>query len=111
MTLVAQGSVHLLHAFDVPGAVSGLMPPSADEFADEFADLLDGIEVDGRTVGRTVRNGPARLEIVEMAHMELPDVIVMGTAGRTGVGRALLGSTAHEVLEHLPSDVLLVRSP
>lgn len=111
MTLVPEGVVHLLHVFDVPGAVSAITPPSASGFDADFAQLLDGIDVGRRAVGLTVRNGSAIHEIIETANTELPDLIVMGTEGRSGIGRILMGSTAHEVLEHLPSDVLLVRAP
>lgn len=109
MTLVPEGSVHLLHVFYASGVVSAVAPPSASGFEEDFATLLGGIDVGHRFIGTSVRYGPAMYEIIETAHAELPDVIVMGTEGRIGVGRVLMGSTAHEVLEHLPSDVLLVR--
>jgi nucleotide-binding universal stress UspA family protein len=39
------------------------------------------------------------------------DLVVMGTHGRTGVGRVLLGSVAERVARHSDVPVLLVRSP
>lgn len=39
------------------------------------------------------------------------DLIVLGTHGRRGVGRAFLGSSAEQVLRHSPVPVLLVRAP
>jgi nucleotide-binding universal stress UspA family protein len=39
------------------------------------------------------------------------DVIVLGTHGRRGVGRILMGSTAEKVLRHAACPVLLVRAP
>ena len=39
------------------------------------------------------------------------DLIVLGTHGRRGVGRAVLGSSAEQVLRHSPVPVLLVRAP
>lgn len=111
MALVPQGNVHLLHVFDVPGDASLLPPHSTQGFDEEFQGLLAGVEIGPRIVGTSVRHGFAMSEIVEAAHAELPDVIVMGTKGRRGVGRVLMGSTAHDVLERLPSDVLLVRAP
>ena len=39
------------------------------------------------------------------------DLIVLGTPGRRGVGRAFLGSSAEQVLRHSPVPVLLVRAP
>lgn len=110
LSLIPQGSVSLLHILDIPGA-AGSPAPTADELQAEFAALLDGMAVGQQAIGTSVRHGPTMREIVEAAHADMPDLLVMGTAARRGFGRALIGSTAHEVLEHLPSDVLLVRAP
>lgn len=111
LALIPEGSIQLLHVFDALGAV----PPPAHQggggFAGDFAALLEGLETTGRAMGICVRYGDARTEILAVAHAEAPDLMVMGTQGRRGVNRFLIGSTAHEVLEHLPADVLLVRAP
>lgn len=39
------------------------------------------------------------------------DVIVMGTLGRTGVSKLLMGSVAEKVVRHSKKPVLVVRSP
>lgn len=52
--------------------------------------------------------GPA---IVETAKREGCDLIVMATHGRSGIGRALLGSVADHVIHHSPTPVFLVRPP
>jgi nucleotide-binding universal stress UspA family protein len=39
------------------------------------------------------------------------DVVVLGTHGRHGIGRALIGSDAEQVVRHATVPVLLVRSP
>lgn len=39
------------------------------------------------------------------------DLVVMGALARWGLKRAVLGSTAERVLDHLPCDVLIVRMP
>jgi nucleotide-binding universal stress UspA family protein len=39
------------------------------------------------------------------------DLIVMGTHGRTGVGRLLLGSVAEAVLRRAPCPVLTLKMP
>ena len=47
--------------------------------------------------------------IVDEAKSQSCDLIVMGTHGRRGIGRALLGSDAELVLRQSPVPVLLVR--
>ena len=39
---------------------------------------------------------------------EAPDLIVVGTHGRTGLRRALIGSVAARILETVPSDVMAI---
>lgn len=48
--------------------------------------------------------------ILDVAAELKPDLIVMGTHGRSGLGRALLGSVAEGVAHHAPAPVLLVRA-
>jgi len=51
-------------------------------------------------------------ERIVMAARDWPaDLIVMGTHGRRGVTRAMLGSSAEAVLRTSPVPVLLVRTP
>ena len=49
--------------------------------------------------------------IVREAKKWKADLIVMGTHGRRGVNRLVLGSDAEGVLRHSPVPVLMVRSP
>ncbi|MET0341308.1 MAG: universal stress protein [Polyangiales bacterium] len=58
-----------------------------------------------------VEVGSAADEIVRAAERQHADLIVMGTHGRGGVRRALLGSVAESVLRIAPCPVLVVRPP
>ena len=49
--------------------------------------------------------------VVEQALAWPADLIVIGTHGRRGVGRLLLGSDAEQIVRLAPVPVLLVRSP
>jgi nucleotide-binding universal stress UspA family protein len=53
--------------------------------------------------------GDAASEIVRYAHARGVSTIVMGTRGRTGLTRLILGSVARNVLLHAPCSVLIVR--
>ncbi len=50
-------------------------------------------------------------EIVEAAQRAHTDLIVMGTHGRSGLDRLLLGSVARDVLLHSHASVLVAREP
>jgi universal stress protein A len=47
--------------------------------------------------------------IEEVARSESVNLIAMGTHGRSGLQRLLLGSTAERVVQHAPCPVLVVR--
>ena len=59
---------------------------------------------------RLLEGDPATA-IVEAAEETGADLVVMGTSGRTGLTRLLMGSVAEEVLRHAPCPVLTVRGP
>jgi nucleotide-binding universal stress UspA family protein len=59
---------------------------------------------------RDVAGGRVADAIVEDAKKSGCDLIVLGTHGRRGIGRALLGSDAEMVLRESPVPVLLVRA-
>ena len=50
-------------------------------------------------------------EILRVAKESKCDLIVMGTHGRTGLTRLLMGSVAEQVLRHSNCPVLIVKSP
>lgn len=54
-------------------------------------------------------DGSVAHKIVEFARQQAADLIVMGTHGRTGVKRLLMGSVAEEVLRRAPCPVLVMR--
>ncbi len=65
----------------------------------------------GVTVTSVVREGNAAQEIIAAASDARADLIVIGSRGRTGLERLLLGSVARNVLFHAPCSVLIVRAP
>jgi nucleotide-binding universal stress UspA family protein len=56
-----------------------------------------------------MRNGVPHQEIVELAKEESTDIVIMGTHGRSGLSRVLLGSVAERVIHFAPCPVLTVR--
>ena len=66
--------------------------------------------VKAKTVMRETLGGPAANEIVRQARKLGADLIVLGTHGRRGVRRLVLGSDAEQVVRRSPVPVLLVRA-
>lgn len=57
-----------------------------------------------------VREGDARHAILDCAAEWGPDLIVLGSHGRRGVDRFLLGSVSENVVRHAPCSVEIVRT-
>lgn len=67
---------------------------------------LDGVSA---TVEPAVRSGDPRWGIIDEAASWGADLIVMGSHGRTGLTRLLLGSVAEYVARHAPCSVEIAR--
>jgi nucleotide-binding universal stress UspA family protein len=66
---------------------------------------------EGLTVRVALRTGVAYQEIVALATEEHADLVVIGTHGRGGIDRALLGSVTDRAVRMAPCPVLTVREP
>jgi nucleotide-binding universal stress UspA family protein len=77
-----------------------------DELAREMAAQLRsaGLSAEGER-----RDGDAATQILAAANASKADLIVVGSHGRTGLKRLVLGSVARNVLQHAPCSVLIIR--
>jgi len=64
----------------------------------------------GFTAKTSIEGGDPAAKIIEHAERTGADAIVVGTHGRTGVTRLLLGSVARKVLTHAHASVLVLRA-
>jgi nucleotide-binding universal stress UspA family protein len=116
------GTVRVMHVVDEP-----FMAIGADGFAGSPGDLIELMEEAGKrivadavaavqaagvrcdsTMSTTFKGRVCEL-VVQAASAWKADVIVIGTHGRRGVDRLLLGSDAEQILRLSPVPVLLVR--
>jgi nucleotide-binding universal stress UspA family protein len=76
-----------------------------DQLALEMAARLHAVGLEAEPERR---DGDAAAEIIAAARNWKADLIVMGTHGRTGLARLVLGSVARNVIQHAPCSVLVV---
>ncbi len=116
----AHATVRLLHVAPEPSAVQdahGRVVVYADQETEslisEGVDFLRTLEVhfSGVPVESVVRFGDPVAQILDEAEAFQADLIVVGTAGRSGIGRVLLGSVAERVFGRATVPVMLVRPP
>ena len=77
---------------------------------DKAKALAEKAGVSAKTVLRETLGGAAADTIVREARKQRADLIVLGTHGRRGIRRMVLGSDAEQVVRVSPVPVLLVRA-
>lgn len=112
----------VLHAYDVPtfipphvvvmmGELDAPLTEHAERHAKEQLDEFlarHGVPKEA-AVGRRTLMGPPASTVLEAAEDGKYDLVVMGTHGRTGLPRLVMGSTAEKVVRGAPCPVLTVR--
>jgi nucleotide-binding universal stress UspA family protein len=76
-----------------------------------LAERVEAARAAGLHVRSELRTGKPHAEIVALATDAKADLVVIGTHGRDGLNRALLGSVADRVVHFAPCPVLTVREP
>src|SRR5207245_2370435 len=86
---------------------------AADGTADAAREALDATAAtlagSKAALQRAIRHGHAAEQIVATAESAPPDLLVVGSHGRSAVARFFMGSTAGRVARHAACPVLLVR--
>jgi len=111
-------TVHMISAITIPvlGVPElgvGLTSTMLDKLAVDNQTALDKLAAarnDKKIIGQVlIRTGDARDVILQTAEELKADLIVMGTHGRRGISRVLLGSVTEMVVRTAPIPVLTVR--
>jgi nucleotide-binding universal stress UspA family protein len=107
-------TVVVLHVSPPPvahGEVVARRQPNG--YRDELWQLLRRYQAPGltATVRHRLEEGDPATEILRVARELNGDLIVLGTHGRTGLGRLLMGSVAEQVVRQAPCPVLTVKTP
>jgi len=108
--LMGDGCIHLLHVADMPETSALDKAQVEHDFRSVLGHQGDGPPggpPDGMEVETILLTGSPGQRIVGLARQGRYDLVAMGSARRSGVSRALLGSTASEVIDALPCDVLI----
>jgi universal stress protein A len=104
----------VLHVAELPliGPGGGLTPPPGGDRA-ALAHKLREIQPMGNRIPVDYRleEGDPAAEIQRVARQTQCDLIVMGSHGRTGLTRLLMGSVAEQVVRKAPCPVMVVKAP
>lgn len=110
----------IAHVWQVPALAYGvepyamapdLMQAVSDEAHAALAAAVEEAKRQGADATGVLLTGVSWSRIVEIADGDPAiDLVVMGSHGRTGLKRVLLGSVAEKVVRHAPCSVLVVRA-
>jgi universal stress protein E len=81
-----------------------------DDHRRAFDDFLAQFDFHGVSWQKLVRYGSPEVEILAAATDSQADLIVMGSVGRSGISRILLGSVAERILQAVPCSMLLMKA-
>jgi nucleotide-binding universal stress UspA family protein len=107
----------VMHVMPMPITTLGGMPavpPIPDDYGrEELEAKLRAVQPPPPAipVDHMLEEGDPVSTIIQVAEHIPCDMIVMGTHGRRGLGRLLMGSVAEEVTRKAPCPVLTVKSP
>jgi nucleotide-binding universal stress UspA family protein len=108
------GELKILSVVDVPSEFYGEAPQIVDDLiamAHRYTEeARDRAAASGVRTETFVREGEAYEAIIRTAREQQVNTIVMGSHGRTGLRRLLMGSVAEKVIGHAPCPVLIVKT-
>lgn len=120
LRLVGDAHLTIVHAF-LPLAkgkmsLAGLQRESIDEHVaserlratNELVAFLEANELDDQRWSRRIEEGGPLEVISRLGKAMKPDLLVIGTHGRSGIAKVLLGSVTEEALRSLDLDILAV---
>jgi universal stress protein E len=117
------GELHVFHAFDITPVIAAsteaMMMPMAlpiveitdamnAEHTAAVHELTDAMPLPRERVN--IVQGGAREQLLALTDRLRADVVVMGAVSRSGLERLFIGSTAEEVLDRVPCDLLIVKA-
>ena len=118
--ILPRTQVVVVHAFDVfargklsyAGVSTEKIESHARQMAvdarSELAGFIAALDADFKPTALRVKEGRAAGVIVDAADEAGADIVVVGTHGRTGIAKFLLGSVTEEIMWRLERDILVV---
>ncbi|MEL7186654.1 MAG: universal stress protein [Pseudomonadota bacterium] len=119
---VTGGDIHLVHAYESIGDLGAaatwavkVQRLPVEEIDSQITDMHNAALVslaeqhDINVEHTHMLPGRAQAVLPAFVHSQHANIFVMGALSRWGVKRALIGSTAEHIIDHLPCDTLIVR--
>lgn len=114
MAKFSKGKIIIVTVVDVTEQFEALAPELTEKMTEHAKELVDRAaekaSAAGIKVEKEVHVGDAYEVIVDIAKEKEIDLIVMGSHGRRGLTRLLMGDVTAKVVGHAPCSVMVVRA-
>jgi len=108
------GEMIILSAVDMPDELYGEAPELVEELVKKAKGYVLAVAEKAKAAGVSsetfVKEAESYRAIVDLASAQKVDTIVLGSHGRTGLRRLLMGSVTEKVIGHAPCPVLVVKT-
>jgi nucleotide-binding universal stress UspA family protein len=108
------GELRVVSVADVPSEFYAEAPQAVDDLVKKAKGYVAGVKKQAEAAGVSAETFVGESEafeaITRLAKEQKADMIVIGSHGRTGLRRLLMGSVAEKVIGHAPCPVLVVKS-
>lgn len=112
-----EGELHVVHAYALPSLanlsalsdVQSFTTELAQEAEGELATWLESVDMGNVTTFAHVLEGRATSALEDFVVAKDCDLLVLGSVGRTGLARVLIGNTAERILRRVPCSMLVVK--
>jgi nucleotide-binding universal stress UspA family protein len=108
------GEIKALSVVDVPEEFLVRAPGAVENLVKKAKKMVEDIKKKASSKGVRaegfVREGEAFKVIIDIAKDQKTDSIIIGSHGRTGIKRLLMGSVTERVIGHAPCPVLVVKA-
>jgi len=105
--------VHAVSVVDVTEEFQTQAPEAVEKLIEKakgyVEEVRQGAGAEGVKIEALVREGESYKVITDLSRKFKSDVIIMGSHGRTGIKRLLMGSVTEKVIGYAPCPVLVVR--
>jgi len=108
------GELKVISVVDAPAEFYDGAPQAVDGLVKKATGIVDDVKKQAEASGVNAETFVAKAEpsgaITELAEDQDANMIIIGSHGRTGLRRLLMGSVAEMVIGHAPCPVLVVKS-
>lgn len=107
------GELKVISIVDVPTEYYAEAPKAVEDLTRKAKGFVDDVKKKAETYGikasTFIGEGETYQVITDFAKKENADVIILGSHGRTGIRRLLMGSVTEKVIGYAPCPVLIVK--